>query len=95
MIIAICAGGLIMIRLSNDVTAFLKKNRMFEVLGLFILFLVGIMLLSEGAHLANIIVFNYEILPMSKATFYFIITILIVIDIIQNRYQKILNKRKN
>tara|TARA_B100000780_G_scaffold110690_1_gene77447 strand:+ start:1938 stop:2699 length:762 start_codon:yes stop_codon:yes gene_type:complete len=93
MIIAILAGGLIMIKLSNGITEFLKKNRMFEVLGLFILFLVGIMLLSEGAHLAHMSLFDNEILPMSKATFYFIIFILIVIDIIQNRYQKILNKK--
>ena len=93
MIIAILAGGLIMIKLSNGITEFLKKNRMFEVLGLFILFLVGIMLLSEGAHLAHMSLFDDEILPMSKATFYFIIFILIVIDIIQNRYQKILNKK--
>ena len=93
MIIAILAGGLIMIKLSNGITEFLKKNRMFEVLGLFILFLVGIMLLSEGAHLAHMSLFDNEILPMSKATFYFIIFILIVIDIIQNRYQKVLNKK--
>ena len=93
MIIAILAGGLIMIKLSNGITEFLKKNRMFEVLGLFILFLVGIMLLSEGAHLAHMSLFDNEILPMSKATFYFIIFILIVIKIIQNRYQKILNKK--
>ena len=75
MIIAILAGGLIMIKLSNGITEFLKKNRMFEVLGLFILFLVGIMLLSEGAHLAHMSLFDNEILPMSKATFYFIIFI--------------------
>ena len=93
MIIAILTGGFIMIKLSNGITEFLKKNRMFEVLGLFILFLVGIMLLSEGAHLAHMSLFDNEILPMNKATFYFIIFILIVIDIIQNRYQKILNKK--
>ena len=93
MIIAILAGGLIMIKLSDGVTEFLKKNRMFEVLGLFILFLVGVMLLSEGAHLAHMSLFENEILPMSKATFYFILFVLVLIDIIQNRYQKILNKK--
>ena len=94
MIIAILAGGFIMIKLSDGITEFLRKNRMFEVLGLFILFLVGIMLLSEGAHLAHMSLFENEILPMSKATFYFILFILVVIDIIQNRYQKLLNKGK-
>ena len=93
LIMAILAGGLIMIKLSDGVTEFLKKNRMFEVLGLFILFLVGVMLLSEGAHLAHMSLFENEILPMSKATFYFILFVLVLIDIIQNRYQKILNKK--
>jgi len=34
--------------------------------------------------------FANEITPMSKATFYFIIGVLIVIDIVQSRYQKII-----
>ena len=93
MAIAIIFGGILMIWLSDKVTDFLKKNRMFEVLGLFILFIVGIMLLSEGGHLAHLQFFGNEITPMSKTTFYFIITILVVIDIIQNKYQKKLFKK--
>mgnify|MGYP001094194593 FL=1 len=94
MIIAILTGGLIMIKMANGVTEFLKKNRMFEVLGLFILFIVGVMLLTEGAHLAHIYVFKNPVLPMSKTTFYFTIFILILIDIIQLRYKKVLIKKK-
>mgnify|MGYP000085232521 CR=1 FL=1 len=41
MAIAIIIGGILMIWLADRVTEFLKKNRMFEVLGLFILFIVG------------------------------------------------------
>ena len=94
MVIAIIIGGLIMILMADRVTEFLKKNRMFEVLGLFILFIVGIMLLSEGGHLANMHLFGNEITPMSKATFYFVIFVLILIDIVQNKYQKNLRKLK-
>jgi len=46
------------------------------------------MLLSEGGHLANMHLFGNEITPMSKATFYFVIGVLVVIDIVQSRYQK-------
>ena len=88
MVIAIVIGGLLMIWLANRVTEFLKKNRMFEVLGLFILFIVGIMLLSEGGHLAHMQLFGNEVTPMSKTTFYFVIGVLIVIDIVQSKYQK-------
>ena len=85
---AIVIGGLLMIWLADRVAQFLEKNRMYEVLGLFILFVVGIMLLSDGGHMAHLHLFGYEITPMSKATFYFIIGILILIDIVQTRYQK-------
>jgi predicted tellurium resistance membrane protein TerC len=61
---------------------------MYEVLGLFVLFIVGIMLLTEGGHLAQIKLLGEEIVPMSKTTFYFIIIILVLIDIVQARYQK-------
>ena len=92
MVIAIIIGGLIMIFLADRVTEFLKKNRMFEVLGLFILFIVGIMLLSEGGHLGHMHLFGNAITPMSKTTFYFVIFVLILIDIVQNKYQKNLKK---
>ena len=93
MIIAIVLGGLLMIVLADRVADFLTKNRMFEVLGLFILFIVGIMLLSDGAHLSHLKIFNNEILPMSKSTFYFVISVLIIIDIVQHRYNKLLGKK--
>lgn len=85
---AIVVSGLMMIWLSDRVSDFLQKNRMYEVLGLFILFIVGILLVSEGAHLAHLHLFTYEIQPMAKATFYFVIAILVVVDVIQSRYQK-------
>jgi len=88
MTVAIIIGGIIMIWLSEKVSNFLQKNRMYEVLGLFILFLVGIMLLTEGGHLSHLEVFSEEITPMNKTTFYFILTILIVIDVVQSKYQK-------
>ena len=67
---------------------------MYEVLGLFILFLVGVMLISEGGHLAEMELFGSHITPMSKSTFYFIIFIMVVIDMVQGRYQKKLLAKK-
>ena len=77
-----------MIVLADKVSTFLAKNRMYEVLGLFILFIVGIMLVSEGGELAHLKFFDYAIVHMSKATFYFVIAILVITDIVQGRYQK-------
>ena len=92
MATAIIIGGFLMIWLSEKVSTFLRKNRMYEVLGLFILFVVGIMLLSEGGHLAHMKLFGNAITPMSKTTFYFVIFILILTDIVQGRYQKKISK---
>lgn len=91
MATAIVIGGLLMIWLAGRVTEFLKKNRMYEVLGLFILLIVGIMLLSEGGHIAHMHLFGNEITAMSKATFYFVIAVLVIVDVVQGRYQKKLN----
>ena len=88
MALSVIAGGGIMIWLSDYVVVFIEKNRMYEVLGLFILFIVGIMLLSEGGHLAQLHFFGYIVEPMAKSTFYFVIGVLVLIDLVQSRYQK-------
>ncbi len=88
MATAIIIGGLLMLWLADKVAVFLERNRMYEVLGLFILFIVGIMLLTEGGHLAELKLFGNHITPMSKTTFYFVIVILVIIDIVQSKYQK-------
>lgn len=94
MATAIIISGVLMIWLSESVSVFLAKNRLYEILGLFILFLVGVMLLSEGGHMAHLSFFGNEITPMSKTTFYFVIFILVVVDIVQGKFQKKLLKTK-
>ena len=94
MAVAIIISGLMMIWLSGKVTEFLQKNRMFEVLGLFILFLVGVMILSEGGHDSHLKFFGYAVTPLSKSTFYFVLAVLVVVDIVQGRYQKKLIRQK-
>ena len=94
MATAIIIGGILMVKLADQVSRFLEKNRMFEVLGLFILFVVGIMLLGEGGHLAHLHLFGHAITPMSKATFYFVIGVLVLTDVVQSRYQKRLLKMR-
>ena len=83
-----------MMLLAGRVSEFLQKNRMYEVLGLFVLFIVGVMLITEGGHLAHIELFGNEVHAMSKTTFYFVLGALVTVDIIQGRYQKVLNRKK-
>jgi len=94
---AILLSGLAMLLLADGVTEFLQKNRMYEVLGLFILLIVGVVLLGEAgvaaSHAAHdeslaIHVFGYPILPMSKSTFYFSVIVLFAVEIIQSGYSR-------
>jgi predicted tellurium resistance membrane protein TerC len=95
MAVAIVISGILMIVLANHVAEFLKKNRMYEVLGLFILFIVGIMLLSEGGHIGHLTLAGVPVEPMAKSTFYFVIGVLVVVDIVQSRYRaKLMRQRR-
>lgn len=88
MTAAIMISGLLMVLMADAVANFLKKNRMYEVLGLFVLLLVGIMLMSEGGHIAHLAFFGFPIEPLAKSTFYFVLFTLVIVEIVQSRYQK-------
>ena len=94
---AILASGVAMLLLAEGVTAFLERNRMFEVLGLFILLIVGVVLLGEAGPAAahamadeslGLRFFGHELLPMSKTTFYFAVAVLVAVEIVQARYAR-------
>ncbi len=101
---AIILSGVAMLALADGVTRFLEKNRMYEVLGLFILLIVGIVLLGEAgqaaAHAMNddglaLKFFGYEVIPMSKTTFYFSVVVLVLVEIIQSGYTRKLNAERS
>lgn len=92
--IAILISGAAMLVLADSVANFLEKNRMYEVLGLFILLIVGVVLLGEGGHLAHLHIFGFEIVPMSKATFYFSVFVLFIVEIVQSGYQRKLDAER-
>lgn len=101
--IAILASGVAMLALADGVTVFLEKNRMYEVLGLFILLIVGVVLLGEAGPAAahamhnealQIKIFGHDLLPMSKTTFYFSIIVLVMVEVIQSGYAKKLDAER-
>ncbi|MEM9724887.1 MAG: tellurium resistance protein TerC, partial [Pseudomonadota bacterium] len=86
--LAIVTSGVMMLLLAERVTEFISKNRMYEVLGLFILLLVGVLLLSEGGHKAELTLFGHEIEALSKTTFYFSVVVMVLLDLAQSRYKR-------
>jgi predicted tellurium resistance membrane protein TerC len=101
--VAIITSGIAMLVLADGVTAFIQKNRMYEVLGLFILLIVGVVLLGEAGPAAahamhdddlQIKLFGYALLPMSKTTFYFSVVVLVLVEVIQTGYQRKLSEER-
>jgi predicted tellurium resistance membrane protein TerC len=92
--VAIIASGLAMLLLADRVAEFLQRHRKYEVLGLFILLIVGIVLLGEGGHQAHLLLFGYPVEAMSKTTFYFSVVVLVAVDIIQGGYQRKLDRQR-
>ena len=100
---AIILSGIAMLVLADGVTRFLEQNRMYEVLGLFILLIVGVVLLGEAGQAAAhamhddslaLKVFGYVVIPMSKTTFYFSVLVLVAVEIIQSGYTRKLNTER-
>ena len=100
---AIILSGLAMLVLADGVTRFLEQNRMYEVLGLFILLIVGVVLLGEAGQAAShamhdpelaLRFFGYEVVPMSKTTFYFSVVVLVAVEVIQSGYTRKLNAER-
>jgi len=94
---AILLSGAAMLILADGVTKFLEKNRMYEVLGLFILLIVGVVLLGEAGTAAShamhddglqIKLFGYDLIPMSKTTFYFSVVVLVAVEAVQSGYSR-------
>lgn len=88
MCAAIIISGILMVVMAETVANFLNRNRMYEVVGLFVLLLVGILLTTEGGHLAHLKFFGYSVEAMSKTTFYFVLVTMVLVEIVQGRYQK-------
>jgi predicted tellurium resistance membrane protein TerC len=95
MTAAIVISGILMVAMADSVAAFLNRNRMYEVVGLFVLLLVGIMLTSEGGHLAHLKFFGFEVVAMTKTTFYFVLVTMVLVELVQGRYQRKLIAERN
>jgi len=94
MLVSVVLAGVISILSSDKVAQFLQKNRLYEVLGLFVLLLVGLMLVADGGHIAHLSLFGFDVEPMAKSTFYFILFSLVAVDVLQGKFQKKLDRVK-
>ena len=102
--VAILSSGVAMLLLADKVSDFLRRNRKYEVLGLFILLIVGVVLLGEAGVAAShamhddalqLKIFGQPLIPMSKTTFYFAVVVLFAVEILQTGYSRKLDAERH
>ena len=73
MIIAVIISMIIMMAFANSVNKFVSKNPTIQMLALSFLILIGFMLITEGAHLSNTLIFDNLVGSIPKGYLYFAI----------------------
>tara|TARA_B110000285_G_C14957064_1_gene529745 strand:- start:332 stop:940 length:609 start_codon:yes stop_codon:yes gene_type:complete len=92
MVIAIIVSVGFMMIFVKPVSTFIEKYPSLQILGLSFLILIGFMLITEGAHLSETILFNKEVGTIPKGYLYFVISFSLGIEFLN---MKLKGKKKN
>jgi len=88
MITAVVISVLIMMQFAVPVGNFVNRHPSIQILGLSFLILIGFMLLTESAHLANALIFGSHVTPVPKGYLYFAISFSLFVEIINMKVTK-------
>jgi len=88
MIIAVIISMIIMLIFANPIRIFVNKYPSIQMLALSFLILIGFMLITEGAHLANTTIFQQHIGAIPKGYLYFAITFSLGVEALNMRIRK-------
>lgn len=82
MITAVIISVLIMMQFAVPVGNFVNKHPSIQILGLSFLILIGMMLLTESAHLSNASIFGSHVTPIPKGYLYFAISFSLLVEVL-------------
>ena len=88
MIIAVVLSMVIMMLFANPVNKFVSKHPTVQMLGLSFLILIGFILISEGAHMAHLQIFNTEVGVIPKGYLYFTIAFSLGVEALNMKLRK-------
>ncbi|WP_179345085.1 TerC family protein [Winogradskyella ursingii] len=88
MIIAVVISIIIMISFANKIRTFIDRNPSMQVLGLAFLILIGFMLITEAAHLAETEFFGKSVGAIPKGYLYFAIAFSLFVEFLNTRTKK-------
>ena len=88
MVIAVVLSMVIMMLFANPVNKFVSKHPTVQMLGLAFLILIGFILVSEGAHMAHLQIFNTEVGVIPKGYLYFTIAFSLGVEALNFRLRR-------
>lgn len=88
MITAVIISMLIMMIFANPVGQFVNKHPTIQMLALSFLILIGFMLITEGAHLANTVIFHQHVGAIPKGYLYFAIAFSLGVEALNMKIRK-------
>lgn len=88
MIIAVVISILGMLLFANAIRNFISEHPSVQLLALSFLILIGFMLLTEAAHLSQMVVFDQEIGEIPKGYLYFAIAFSMLVEFLNMRFRK-------
>ena len=92
MITAVVISVLVMMRFAIPVGNFVNKHPSIQILALAFLILIGFMLVTEAAHLANASFFGNHVTPIPKGYLYFAIAFSLGVEALNMKRAKAANK---
>lgn len=88
MITAVVISVIIMMQFAVPVGNFVNKNPSIQILGLSFLILIGLMLITESAHLSNALILGNHVTPLPKGYLYFAISFSLLVEFLNMRVDK-------
>lgn len=88
MITAVIISVLIMMQFAVPVGTFVNKHPSIQILGLSFLILIGLMLVTESAHLSNALIFGEHVTPLPKGYLYFAIAFSLLVEVLNMKVAK-------
>jgi predicted tellurium resistance membrane protein TerC len=88
MITAVIISVLIMMQFAVPVGNFVNKHPSIQILGLSFLILIGFMLITESAHLANASFFGNHVESVPKGYLYFAIAFSLLVEVLNMKVSK-------
>lgn len=88
MITAVVISILIMMQFAVPVGTFVNKHPSIQILGLSFLILIGLMLITESAHISNALIFGSHVTPLPKGYLYFAISFSLLVEVLNMKVAK-------